>query len=102
MQIDISGMNWDFTSISEDSGEISGEITALVTPDDERRLLLYCIVIHMFRLGAKANPKVAYLACHAKTQRARIKNLRRLYKLGCSVYRYRIFVHKQNDKTKSQ
>ena len=25
-------------------------------------------------LGAKANPKIAYLAYHAKTQRARIKN----------------------------
>ena len=36
-------------------------------------------------LGAKANPKIAYLAYHAKTQRARIKNQRRLYKLGCSV-----------------
>ena len=36
-------------------------------------------------LGAKANPKVAYLAYHAKTQRARIKNLKRLYKLGCSI-----------------
>lgn len=36
-------------------------------------------------LGAKANPKVAYLAYHAKTQRARLKNLKRLYKLGCSV-----------------
>ena len=33
-------------------------------------------------LGAKANPKVAYLAYHAKTQRARIKNQKRLYKLG--------------------
>ena len=33
-------------------------------------------------LGAKANPKIAYLAYHAKTQRARIKNQRRLYKLG--------------------
>ena len=98
MQIDISGMNWDFTSISEDSGEI----TALVTPDDERRLLLYCMVIDMFRLGAKANPKIAYLAFHAKTQRARIKNRRRLYKLGCSVYRYRILVHEQNDKIESQ
>ena len=101
MQIDISGMNWDFTSISEDS-EDSGEITALVTPDDERRLLLYCMVRDMSRLGAKANPKIAYLAWHAKTQRARIKNRRRLYKLGCSVYRYRILVHKQNDKIKSQ
>lgn len=84
MQIDISGMNWDFTSISEDS-EDSGEITALVTPDDERRLLLYRMVIDMFRLGAKVNPKVAYLAYHAKTQRARIKNLKRLYKIGCLV-----------------
>ena len=36
-------------------------------------------------LGAKANPKVAYLAYHAKTQRARIKNLKRLYKIGCLV-----------------
>lgn len=34
-------------------------------------------------LGAKANPKVANLAYHAKTQRARIKNQKRLYKLGC-------------------
>lgn len=84
MQIDISGMNWDFTSISEDS-EDSGEITALVTPDDERRLLLYCMVIDMFRLGAKANPKIAYLAYHAKTQRARIKNQRRLYMLGKKI-----------------
>lgn len=40
-------------------------------------------------LGAKANPKVAYLAYHAKTQRARIKNLKRLYKLGCLVYNKR-------------
>ena len=81
MQIDISGMNWDFTSISEDSGEI----TALVTPDDERRLLLYCMVIYMCRLGAKANPKIAYLALFAKTQRARIKNLKRIYKIGCLI-----------------
>jgi hypothetical protein len=36
-------------------------------------------------LGAKANPKVAYLAYHAKTQRARIKNLKRLYKIGCLI-----------------
>ena len=36
-------------------------------------------------LGAKANPKIAYLAYHAKTQRARIKNLKRLYKIGCLV-----------------
>ena len=36
-------------------------------------------------LGAKANPKIAYLAYHAKTQRARIKNQRRLYKLGYSI-----------------
>jgi len=36
-------------------------------------------------LGAKANPKIAYLAYHAKTQRARIKNLKRLYKLGCLI-----------------
>ena len=36
-------------------------------------------------LGAKANPKVAHLAYHAKTQRARIKNLKRLYKIGCLV-----------------
>ena len=56
MQIDISGMNWDFTSISEDSGEI----TALVTPDDERRLLLYCMVIDMFRLGAKAKARYRF------------------------------------------
>ena len=35
--------------------------------------------------GAKANPKVAYLAYHAKTQRARIKNLKRLYKIGCLI-----------------
>jgi len=36
-------------------------------------------------LGAKANPKVAYLAYHAKTQRARIKNLKRLYRIGCLI-----------------
>lgn len=36
-------------------------------------------------LGAKANPKIAYLAYHAKTQRARIKNQRRLYKLGKKI-----------------
>lgn len=36
-------------------------------------------------LGAKANPKIAYFAYHAKTQRARIKNLKRLYKIGCLV-----------------
>lgn len=36
-------------------------------------------------LGAKANPKVAHLANHAKTQRARIKNLKRLYKIGCLI-----------------
>ena len=36
-------------------------------------------------LGAKANPKVAYFAYHAKTQRARIKNLKRLYKIGCLI-----------------
>ena len=36
-------------------------------------------------LGAKANPKIAYLAYHAKTQRARIKNLKRLYKIGCLI-----------------
>lgn len=83
MQIDISGMNWDFTSISEDS-EDSGEITALVTPDDERRLLNW-YVMHLLRLGAKANPKIAYLAWHAKTQRARIKNRRRLFKIGCLI-----------------
>ena len=36
-------------------------------------------------LGAKANPKIAYLAYHVKTQRARIKNQRRLYKLGKKI-----------------
>ena len=36
-------------------------------------------------LGAKANPKVAHLANHAKTQRARIKNQRRLYMLGKKI-----------------
>ena len=36
-------------------------------------------------LGAKQNSKVNYLAYHAKTQRARIKNQRRLYEIGCSV-----------------
>lgn len=36
-------------------------------------------------IGAKANPKVAYLAYHAKTQRVRIKNLKRLYKIGCLI-----------------
>ena len=36
-------------------------------------------------LGAKANHKVGYLAYHAKTQRARIKNQRRLYKIGCLI-----------------
>lgn len=32
--------------------------------------------------GAKANPKVAYLANHAKTKRMRIKNQKRLYEIG--------------------
>lgn len=36
-------------------------------------------------LGAKANPKIAYLAYHAKTQRARLKNQRRLYMLGKKI-----------------
>ena len=36
-------------------------------------------------IGAKTNPKVAHLANHAKTQRARIKNQRRLYKIGCLI-----------------
>ena len=36
-------------------------------------------------LGAKANPKVAHLANHAKTQRARIKNQKRLYMLGKKI-----------------
>ena len=40
-------------------------------------------------LGAKSNPKIAYLAYHAKTQRARIKNLKRLYKIGCLVEKKR-------------
>lgn len=40
-------------------------------------------------LGAKANPKVAYFAYHAKTQRARIKNLKRLYKIGCLIEKKR-------------
>ena len=84
MQIDISGMNWDFTSISEDSGD-SGEITAFVTPDDVKLFNKKWFVLHLLTLGAKANSKVAYLALHAKTRRARIKNRRRLLKIGCLI-----------------
>jgi hypothetical protein len=36
----------------------------------------------LINLGANENPHVAYLATHAKTRRAKKKNLKRLYKLG--------------------
>ena len=45
-------------------------------------------VIEYFRLvdiGEKANPKVAHLAYHAKKNRVRVKNLKRLYRIGCLI-----------------
>lgn len=39
----------------------------------------------IINLGKEANPRVAYLAEHAKTQRKRKKNLNRLYQIGCKV-----------------
>lgn len=39
------------------------------------------------KLGEIKNPRVAYLSKHAKTQRARIKNLKRLYEIGLRAER---------------
>ena len=40
-------------------------------------------------LGKKSNPRIAYLAYHAKTQRQRKKNFNRLYQIGCDVKKQR-------------
>lgn len=45
----------------------------------------FCEYQRIIGIGAKANPKLAYLACHAKKSRARTKNLTRLYKLGLRI-----------------
>lgn len=74
MQIDISDVHYKFVLLSERL-EASGY--------DLRHL--YRHYLCLLSLGAKANPKVAYLAYHAKTQRTRIKNLKRLYKIGCLI-----------------
>ena len=76
MQIDISKIHCEFMSIS-------AELTMQGAPYDVRHL--YRHFLRLLSLGAKQNSKVGYLAYHAKTQRARIKNLKRLYKIGCSV-----------------
>lgn len=39
----------------------------------------------LINLGASKNPRLAYFAYHAKTRRARKKNLNRLYKLGRQI-----------------
>lgn len=86
MQIDLSGMPCEFTFFSAELTEsFSTELTSNVTPDELKRLLNKWYVLHLLRLGAKANSKVAYLAYHAKTRRARIKNRRRLFKIGCLI-----------------
>ena len=45
-------------------------------------------IIEYFRLvdvGGKANHKVAHLAYHAKKNRVRGKNIKRLYRIGCLI-----------------
>ena len=69
MQIDISKIYYEFMLMS--------------TEYDVRHL--YRRYLCLLSLAAKANPKVGYLAFHAKTQRARLKNLKRLYKIGCLI-----------------
>ena len=81
MQIDISNI---ISNIGYESVPFSTEVTTNVTPDDAKRLLNW-YVMHLLRLGAKATPKVGHLAYHAKTRRARIKNRRRLFKIGCLI-----------------
>ena len=49
----------------------------------------FCEYQRIIGIGAKANPKLAYLACHAKKSRARTKNLTRLYKLGLHIEKAR-------------
>lgn len=43
----------------------------------------------IINLGKEANPRVAYLAEHAKTQRKREKNIDRLYRIGCRIEKQR-------------
>ena len=82
MQIDISNI---ISNIGYESVPFSTEVTTNVTPDDAKLLIKKWCVLHLLVLGAKANSKVAYLALHAKTRRARIKNRRRLFKIGCLI-----------------
>ena len=76
MQIDIDKIHYEFMLLS-------AELTMNGAPYDGK--YLYRCFLRLLSLGAKQNPKVGYLAYHAKTQRARIKNLKRLYEIGCSV-----------------
>ena len=69
MQIDISKIYYEF----------------MLMPTEYDVRHLYRRYLCLLSLGAKANPKVGYLAFHAKTQRTRLKNLKRLYELGCSA-----------------
>ena len=39
----------------------------------------------LVNLGAEKNPRLAFLAFHAKKQRIRNKNLKRLYEIGCLI-----------------
>jgi len=39
----------------------------------------------LVNLGAENNPRIAFLAYHAKKQRIRKKNLKRLFNIGCRI-----------------
>lgn len=39
----------------------------------------------LVNLGAENNPRIAFLAYHAKKQRIRNKNLKRLFNIGCRI-----------------
>lgn len=76
MQIDISKTHCEFMLMS-------AELAMNGASYDVK--YLYRHFLRLLSLGASANPKIAHLAYHAKTQRARIKNLKRLFKIGCLI-----------------